>query len=150
MNPNSKIPPELVDDVANFLDQETYEDCKVYLTKHYKLIDRKVADGLFEDSLLTFVQYPPQFGARMVRCSQILTYLCDIRDATHGQQDITLFFYRLLGPDPSFKKGFEDHCKMLCEKMIQSAARIKKSMEEEEKAKATKGKEEEKEKEQQN
>ena len=135
MEGKSKIPADLVDDVAAFLDQETYEDCKNYLIKHYKIIDRRVADGLFEDSLVTFVQYPPQFGKRMVRCSQMITYLCDIRDATHGQQDITLFFYRLLGPDPSFKKGFEDHCDMLCKRMMESAARIKKNMEEEEKKK---------------
>ncbi|ELP90280.1 hypothetical protein EIN_503960, partial [Entamoeba invadens IP1] len=95
MERTSKIPQEYVEDVANFLDQEKYEDCREYLIKHYKLIDRKVADGLFEDSLTTFVEYPPQYGARMVRCSQILTYLCDIKEATHGQQDITLFFYRL-------------------------------------------------------
>ena len=133
MEGKSKIPQELIDDVASFLDQETYEDCKQYLIKHYKLIDRRVADGLFEDSLVTFVEYPPQFGQRMIRCSQMITYLCDIRDATHGQQDITLFFYRLLGPDPSFRKGFEDHCAMLCKKMLESAQRIKKNMEEEKK-----------------
>ena len=123
----SKIPKEFVEDVANFLDQETYEQCRDYLIKHYKLIDKRVADGLFEDSLVTFVQYPPQYGARMVRCSQMINYLVDIRDATHGQQDINLFFHRLLGPDPTFKKGFEDHCALICKRMMESAERIRAS-----------------------
>ena len=121
----SSIPEHMVNIVASFLDQETYEDCRAYLIKNLSLIDRTIANGLFEDALYTFVEYPPAFGERMIRCSQIITYLCDIRQATNGQQDITLFFHRILNADPSFRKSFEDHCKMLSEKMQESAKRIK-------------------------
>jgi len=53
---------------------------------------------MFQKGFLTLKTHPPEFGTRFIRNAQILQYLLDIRKASSGQQDITLFFSRLLHP----------------------------------------------------
>lgn len=39
-----------------------------------------------------------EIGTRFIRNAQILQYLLDLRKISGGQQDITLFFSRILDP----------------------------------------------------
>jgi hypothetical protein len=53
---------------------------------------------------------PRQIAARFIRNGQIIHYLVDLHKASCGQQDITLFFYRMLQDEANekFVKDFED------------------------------------------
>ena len=97
--------------VSQYVECGTYEQCRDFLQQHPELIDKKVADSLFENGFLIWDSQPHAISARFIRNAQIINYLLDIRKASGGQQDITLFFYRILDDKQrSFKASFEEQC----------------------------------------
>eukprot|EP01116_Phalansterium_solitarium_P003835 TRINITY_DN14666_c0_g1_i1.p1 TRINITY_DN14666_c0_g1~~TRINITY_DN14666_c0_g1_i1.p1 ORF type:complete len:222 (-),score=43.73 TRINITY_DN14666_c0_g1_i1:233-898(-) len=97
-------PPEAV--VVGYVECGTFEECRDFLIEHPELINKQIADEMFERGYMTLGTHPPEFGTRFIRNSQIISYLLDLRKVSHGQQDISLFFGRLLGPDTSFLANF--------------------------------------------
>ncbi|KAH3761444.1 hypothetical protein Pelo_6728 [Pelomyxa schiedti] len=114
-----------VDEVAGFVDCDGYEECRDYLQRHPHLIKQNVCDSLFEKGYLVFGTHPRAISHRFIRNAQVIHYLLDIQKATSGQQDITLFFHRLLGADPSFKAYFEEQVKNLMDHVEKSYLRRK-------------------------
>jgi len=122
------------DDVVGFVECESFEDCRNYLQKHLAIINKEVSDEMFQKGYLALKTHPPEIGTRFIRNAQILQYLLDIRKASGGQQDITLFFSRILDPNnPEYRMSFNKEYQTLVQRVLQ---RIK------EKAKEDKAKEE--------
>lgn len=90
----TELDEKTVELIAQYVDCDTYEQCKEFLQRHPELIDQKVCDSLFEKGFLVFATHPPQISLRFIRNGQIINYLLDLRRATNGQQDINLFFAR--------------------------------------------------------
>jgi hypothetical protein len=74
-----------------------------------------VSDSLFEKGFLIWDSHPREIAERFIRHSQMIHYMVDLRNASGGQQDITLFFHRLLDDDPSFRGVFEGQVRNLLE-----------------------------------
>lgn len=107
----TELDQETVELVAQYVECATYEECRDFLQKHPCLIDKKVADSLFENGYMIWETQPHAISARFIRNGQIINYLLDIRKASGGQQDITLFFYRILEDKAGgFRKSFEEQC----------------------------------------
>eukprot|EP00727_Mastigamoeba_balamuthi_P005181 m51a1_g14661 putative pleckstrin homology domain-containing protein 1-like (292) ;mRNA; r:13200-15564 len=103
--------------VAEFVECVRYEDCRSFLQKHPELIRQDVCDSLFERACMIWDEAPHEVVERFVRASQMVNYLVDVRRATAGQQDITLFFHRLLD-DPeadAFRAAFEQQVRSILE-----------------------------------
>lgn len=84
--------------------------------------------------------HPPEIGTRFIRNAQILQYLLDLRKASGGQQDISLFFARILDQtNKEYIKSFTEEYMGLVKRILK---RIKEK-EKEEKEKEQKEKEQE-------
>jgi len=104
----TELDQETIEKVAGFVECATYEECRSYLQKHPDLIKKEVSDSLFEKGYLIWDSQPHEISARFIRNAQIIQYLIDLRKASNGQQDITLFFYRIIeDKDKSFRLMFE-------------------------------------------
>lgn len=67
---------------------------------------------------------PHQISARFIRNAQMIQYLLDLRKVSNGQQDITLFFYRIIeDKDKSFRAMFENQVASILKHVEQSWAR---------------------------
>lgn len=107
----TELDEKTVELVAQYVECATYEECRSFLQKHPELIDKKVADSLFENGYMIWETQPHAISARFIRNGQIINYLLDIRKASGGQQDITLFFYRIIeDKSGNFRKTFEEQC----------------------------------------
>ena len=105
------IDDAMIDLISQYVECSTYEECKLFLQKHTALIDSEVADSLIEKAFMIWNEHPHAIAERFVRNGQILQYLLDLRKVSNGQQDITLFFYRIQNDDKSFLIMFENQCK---------------------------------------
>ena len=120
----TELDDDMIEKVAGFVECATYEECRAYLQKHPELIKKEVSDSLFEKAYLIWDSQPRQISARFVRNAQIIQYLLDLRKASNGQQDITLFFYRILeDKDRSFLRIFEEQVASILKHMEESWAR---------------------------
>ncbi len=82
--------------------------------------------------------HPPEFGTRFIRNAQILQYLLDIRKASSGQQDITLFFSRLLHPtSKEHLFTFENEYRTLVKKILDRHKQRKKKEKEQQQPQET-------------
>lgn len=83
-----------------------------------------MSDSLFEKGYLIWDSQPHQISARFIRNAQMIQYLIDLRKASNGQQDITLFFYRIIeDKDKSFRAMFENQVASILKHIEQSWAR---------------------------
>ncbi|KAH3732560.1 Adaptor complexes medium subunit family [Pelomyxa schiedti] len=105
--PRPKLDEETFNKVCDFVECETDEECRDFLQKNPYLIQQPVVQALFERAFVTFPTHPREFPRRFLRNGQMLKWMLDLQAATGGQQDITLFFHRLMSPDPSFRTWFE-------------------------------------------
>lgn len=140
-----------IEAVAGFVECATYEECRDYLQKHPDLIKKEVcsvfplfhqrkthmrdditcfdslhqvSDSLFEKGYLVWDSQPHQISARFIRNAQMIQYLLDLRKVSNGQQDITLFFYRIIeDKDKSFRAMFENQVASILKHVEQSWAR---------------------------
>lgn len=84
----------------------------------------QVSDSLFEKGYLVWDSQPHQISARFIRNAQMIQYLLDLRKASNGQQDITLFFYRIIeDKDKSFRAMFENQVASILKHVEESWAR---------------------------
>jgi len=117
--PEKRPPLPAVEVVAGYVDCETYEDCRDFLIKHQELINRKTMDQMYERAWMVLRTHPPQFGTRFIRNAQIIQYLLDLRKISSGQQDISLFFHRILDPqNAEYRKSFEQEYKTLVTRVL--------------------------------
>jgi len=121
------------DDVVGFVECASYEECKDWLQKHPQIITKEVSDEMFQKGYLALKTHPPEIGTRFIRNAQILQYLLDIRKASGGQQDVTLFFTRILDPiNAEYRTSFNKEYQTLVHRVLQ---RIKEKAKEEKTAK---------------
>jgi len=105
--PEKRPKPPSEDVVVDYVECESFEDCRDHLIKHNELINKQVSDEMFEKGFLALKSHPPEIGTRFIRNAQILQYLLDLREVSGGQQDVTLFFARILDPNNSeYKTSF--------------------------------------------
>jgi len=129
---SEKPKPADEDTVVGFVECETYEECRVYLVKNPQIITKEISDEMFQKGFLCLKTHPKEIGTRFIRNAQILQYLLDIRKASGGQQDITLFFTRILDPtNPEYRNNFNVEYKTLVKRILK---RIKEKEKEAKKA----------------
>jgi hypothetical protein len=117
--------------VVDYVECESFEDCKAHLIKHPELINKDICDEMYQKGYLALKSHPPVIGTRFIRNAQILQYLLDLRKISGGQQDINLFFARILDErNPEYRKAFTEEYTTLVKRIL---ARIKEREKEEKK-----------------
>ncbi|PRP79301.1 hypothetical protein PROFUN_12442 [Planoprotostelium fungivorum] len=100
VRPEDKPKPLDEEIVAGFVECDTFQECRDYLQKYPQLISK-------------------EFGSRFIRNAQILQYLLDLRKISSGQQDITLFFARILDPqNPEYRNNFTQEYSTLVNRIV--------------------------------
>jgi len=129
------------DIVVGYVECESFENCRDYLQKHPELINKDVSDEMYQKAYLALKSHPPVIGTRFIRNAQILQYLLDLRKISGGQQDVTLFFARILNElNPEYRNSFTEEYTTLVKRIL---TRLK---EKEQKAKEEENKSKEEEK----
>eukprot|EP01117_Protostelium_nocturnum_P002952 TRINITY_DN13887_c0_g1_i1.p1 TRINITY_DN13887_c0_g1~~TRINITY_DN13887_c0_g1_i1.p1 ORF type:complete len:197 (+),score=77.89 TRINITY_DN13887_c0_g1_i1:81-671(+) len=140
IKPEDRPKPVSEEVVVGYVECETFQQCRDYLQSHPELISKEVADEMFERGFVVLKTHPLQFGTRFIRNAQILTYLLDLRKISGGQQDITLFFARILDPNnPEYRNNFTIEYTAMVTRIVNRHKQLK----EEKEAKEAKLKEEE-------
>jgi Cdc37 Hsp90 binding domain/MYND finger len=121
--------PPAIEVVADYVECETYEQCRDFLIHHLDLINKKTIDEMYEKAFYTLgdEDHPVAIGARFIRNAQILQYLLDIRKASSNQQDISLFFNRILANEHKNEHmfNFEKEWRTLTERIVKRHKEIK-------------------------
>eukprot|EP01119_Soliformovum_irregulare_P009119 TRINITY_DN2225_c0_g1_i1.p1 TRINITY_DN2225_c0_g1~~TRINITY_DN2225_c0_g1_i1.p1 ORF type:complete len:207 (+),score=43.29 TRINITY_DN2225_c0_g1_i1:58-678(+) len=135
IRPEDRPRPPTEEEVVGFVECASYEECRDWLAKHPAIINKATSDEMFQKGYLALKTHPVEIGSRFIRNAQILQYLLDIRKASGGQQDITLFFSRILdSSNPEYKNSFNKEWQDLVKRII---ARLKEKEKEEAQKKET-------------
>eukprot|EP01118_Nematostelium_gracile_P000375 TRINITY_DN1039_c0_g1_i1.p1 TRINITY_DN1039_c0_g1~~TRINITY_DN1039_c0_g1_i1.p1 ORF type:complete len:211 (-),score=65.96 TRINITY_DN1039_c0_g1_i1:54-686(-) len=130
IKPEDRPKPPSEDDVVGFVECESFKDCRDWLITHPQIITKEISDEMFQKGYLALKTHPVQIGTRFIRNAQILQYLLDIRKASGGQQDISLFFARILDENNaeyrnSFNKEYQDLVKRILNRIKEKEAQEK-------------------------
>eukprot|EP00727_Mastigamoeba_balamuthi_P009411 m51a1_g5092 hypothetical protein (135) ;mRNA; f:268637-269202 len=119
----AELDDKTIELVSQLVELVHYEDCRDFLQQHPQLISQAVSDSLFEKGYMIWDTHPREIAERFIRDAQMLHYMVDLQRASNGQQDITLFFHRLLDDDPSFRDVFEGQVRSILEHVEQMWAK---------------------------
>jgi len=119
IRPEDRPKPPSEEAVVEYVECATYEDCRECLIKHPEIISKQTSDEMFQKGWLALKSHPVEIGTRFIRNAQILQYLLDLRKASNGQQDIGLFFHRILDENnPEYRRSFDKEYQELVVRII--------------------------------